>query len=69
MKKFTDMRLDKLSYQEYHEKYPHEKYTVGFAGRPGKLLPLNWYIEVGTYIIEGPKMGKEPSLPFCLSLS
>jgi hypothetical protein len=26
--------LDKVSYQEYSAKYPHEQYTIGMAGRP-----------------------------------
>ena len=35
---YVDMKhvgLDAVSFQEYHPSYPHEKYTVGFAGRPG----------------------------------
>ena len=39
MQEFKDMRLDKLSYQEYHKDYPHEKYTIGFSGRPGEFEP------------------------------
>lgn len=34
---YEDMRhagLDTVSFQEYHPEYPHEKYTIGFAGRP-----------------------------------
>ena len=26
--------LDSVSFQEYHPRFPHEKYTVGLAGRP-----------------------------------
>ena len=33
--KFEKSRLDKMPYQEYSELYPHTKYTVGYAGRPG----------------------------------
>lgn len=33
--KFEKSRLDKMPYQEYSEEYPHAKYTVGYAGRPG----------------------------------
>jgi cyclophilin family peptidyl-prolyl cis-trans isomerase len=33
--KFEKSRLDKMPYQEYAKEYPHVKYTVGFAGRPG----------------------------------
>jgi len=32
---FQHSQLDVLSFQEYHKEFPHEKYTVGFAGRPG----------------------------------
>lgn len=35
---YIDMKhvgLDAVSFQEYHPNYPHEKYTIGFAGRPG----------------------------------
>mmetsp|Transcript_7987 Transcript_7987/g.13182 ORF Transcript_7987/g.13182 Transcript_7987/m.13182 type:complete len:511 (-) Transcript_7987:246-1778(-) len=34
---YVDMKhagLDTVSFQEYHPEYPHEKYTIGFAGRP-----------------------------------
>ena len=33
--KFEKNRLDTMPYQEYSLDYPHTKYTVGFAGRPG----------------------------------
>jgi len=33
--KFEKSRLDVMPYQEYSDDYPHSKYTVGFAGRPG----------------------------------
>eukprot|EP00591_Stephanopyxis_turris_P009051 CAMPEP_0195517916 /NCGR_PEP_ID=MMETSP0794_2-20130614/11813_1 /TAXON_ID=515487 /ORGANISM="Stephanopyxis turris, Strain CCMP 815" /LENGTH=420 /DNA_ID=CAMNT_0040646793 /DNA_START=472 /DNA_END=1734 /DNA_ORIENTATION=- len=32
---FKTARLDTLAFQEYDELYPHEMFTVGFAGRPG----------------------------------
>ena len=32
--RFKNMKLDKMPFQEYHAQYPHEKYTLGFAGRP-----------------------------------
>lgn len=35
LKSFQDLKLDKTAYQEYNETYPHKKFTVGFAGRPG----------------------------------
>ena len=28
-----------LAFQEYDARFPHEKYTLGFAGRPGPMLP------------------------------
>jgi len=33
--KFESARLDKMPFQEYSKDYPHAKYTLGFAGRPG----------------------------------
>mmetsp|Transcript_15205 Transcript_15205/g.31880 ORF Transcript_15205/g.31880 Transcript_15205/m.31880 type:complete len:371 (+) Transcript_15205:513-1625(+) len=35
MDKFLKAELDKIAFQEYHEDYPHAKYTLGLAGRPG----------------------------------
>jgi len=32
---FHGKGLDKVSYQEYSEQYPHSQWTVGLAGRPG----------------------------------
>lgn len=34
-KPFTDADLTGVSFQEYHPDFPHKKYTMGFAGRPG----------------------------------
>ena len=34
-KRFQDAGLTSVSFQEYHESFPHKKYTIGFAGRPG----------------------------------
>ena len=34
---FEAAGLSELAFQEYHEEYPHEEYTVGFSGRPGGL--------------------------------
>jgi len=34
-KRLLDNRLVSVSFQEYHEDFPHKKYTLGFAGRPG----------------------------------
>jgi hypothetical protein len=32
---FASSGFESVAFQEYHEDYPHVKYTVGFAGRPG----------------------------------
>ena len=34
---FVDAGLSELAFQEYHEDYPHDAYTVGFSGRPGGM--------------------------------
>lgn len=41
MSRFTQTRLEKLSFPEYHEEFPHEPWTLGFTGRPGGP---DWYI-------------------------
>lgn len=41
MSRFTETRLDKLSFPEYHPDFPHEPWTLGFTGRPGGP---DWYI-------------------------
>mmetsp|Transcript_37619 Transcript_37619/g.90714 ORF Transcript_37619/g.90714 Transcript_37619/m.90714 type:complete len:615 (+) Transcript_37619:66-1910(+) len=33
--KFHERGLDKVSYQEYSDKYKHDQWTIGLAGRPG----------------------------------
>ena len=35
MDRFVDAKLDKMPFQEYNKNFPHEQYTLGFAGRPG----------------------------------
>lgn len=35
MEAFKKMELDTISFQEYNQTYPHLKYTLGYAGRPG----------------------------------
>ena len=35
LNRFVNSRLDKMPFQEYNDEFPHDKYTVGFAGRPG----------------------------------
>ena len=34
-KNFVDAGFHSVLFQEYSPKFPHEKYTLGFAGRPG----------------------------------
>lgn len=34
-KRFKDAGFDSVLFQEYSPQFPHEKYTLGFAGRPG----------------------------------
>jgi len=40
-KGFTENRLTSVAFQEYSPEFPHEKYTLGFAGRPGGP---DWYV-------------------------
>lgn len=35
LKPFIDLELDTLSFPEYSDKHPHNKWTLGFTGRPG----------------------------------
>lgn len=35
MSEFEEMGLSKVHFQEYNNDYPHKKWTVGFAVRPG----------------------------------
>jgi len=35
IEEFSKAGFSRVSFQEYSEHYPHEKYTLGFAGRPG----------------------------------
>lgn len=41
LKRFTESKLDKLSFPEYSEQFPHLPWTLGFTGRPGGP---DWYI-------------------------
>lgn len=34
-KGFRDADLVSVAFQEYHADFPHKKYTMGYAGRPG----------------------------------
>ncbi|GMI34575.1 hypothetical protein TrRE_jg13182 [Triparma retinervis] len=40
-KRFKDLKLQSVAFQEYSELYPHQKFTIGMAGRPGGP---DWYI-------------------------
>jgi hypothetical protein len=35
VQRFRRAGLDGVVFQEYSPKFPHEKFTVGYAGRPG----------------------------------
>lgn len=54
---YEEMRqegLDSVSFQEYHPDYPHEKYTIGFAGWP--LGGPEFYINMMDNTLDhGPK--------------
>lgn len=39
--KFADYELDRLAYPDYSDEFPHDQWTLGFAGRPGGP---SWYI-------------------------
>ena len=41
LKRFTETKLDKLSFPEYSAQFPHVEWTMGFTGRPGGP---DWYI-------------------------
>ena len=34
-KGFKNADLMSVAFQEYHKDFPHQKYTMGYAGRPG----------------------------------
>jgi cyclophilin family peptidyl-prolyl cis-trans isomerase len=44
--------LDKVSYQEYSPKYPHEQYTIGMAGRPSG--PDFYINKMNNTVMHGP---------------
>jgi cyclophilin family peptidyl-prolyl cis-trans isomerase len=50
--KFTAAKLDKMPFQEYDARYPHEKYTLGMSGRPGG--PDFYINKVNNTINHGP---------------
>lgn len=49
---FFQRGLDKVSFQEYHESYPHAQWTVGLAGRPGG--PNIYINKLDNRVIHGP---------------
>jgi len=52
LKPFVDADLASLSYPEYSHQYRHEKWTLGFTGRPGGP---DWYInKQNNTIMHGP---------------
>lgn len=42
-KRFKELGLSSVAFQEYNEKFPHVKYTIGLAGRLGGP---DWYISI-----------------------
>ena len=40
--RFKEAGLSEMPFQEYRDEYPHEAYTIGYAGRPGGQ---SWYIK------------------------
>ena len=49
---FEENNISKLSFPEYSDEYPHEKYTLGLSGRPGGP---EFYINTGdNTIAHGP---------------
>ena len=57
---FEAARLTELAFQEYHEDYPHDTYSVGFSGRPGGL---EFYINTqDNRMIHGPGGQKQHDL-------
>lgn len=49
---FVDAGLDSLAFPEYSHQYPHEKWTLGFTGRPGGP---DWYInKQNNTVMHGP---------------
>jgi hypothetical protein len=39
--RFREMELDRLAFPEYSPHYPHHRWTLGYAGRPGGP---SWYV-------------------------
>jgi hypothetical protein len=52
LKPFVDAGLDSLAFPEYSHQYAHEKWTLGFTGRPGGP---DWYInKQNNTLMHGP---------------
>ena len=49
---FQAIYLDTMAYQEYNSKFPHKKWTVGFAGRPSG--PDFYINKVDNSVAHGP---------------
>jgi len=47
--KFRDYELERLAFPEYSEQFPHSRWTLGFAGRPGGP---SWYINKVCFGVE-----------------
>lgn len=70
--KFSDFskgQIDKLAFREHSEKYPHKKYTLGYAGKTGGP---NWYfnkIDNSEWHGPGPNEGDEGDACFATVIS
>jgi hypothetical protein len=52
LKPFIEAELASLNFPEYSERFPHEKWTLGYTGRPGGP---DWYInKQNNTIMHGP---------------
>jgi hypothetical protein len=52
LKPFIEAELASLDFPEYSERFPHEKWTLGYTGRPGGP---DWYInKQNNTIMHGP---------------
>ena len=50
MRKFREKRLDELAFPDYSETYPHEAWTLGFAGRYVRLSFALLVCRLGSFI-------------------
>jgi len=55
-KKFKQLDLDTVAFQEYNVTYPHDKWTLGYSGRPGGP---DFYINIDDNVARFGPAGKE----------